>query len=318
MNERRPTAQEAFDLLKQGKDQEARDLLEEIVRRDEADAAVLETLGDVREKLGDKQGAVDAYAGAVTHLRARGELRRALGVVELMLLVDDQALPARRDGAEIRLELGDEEGCWREIAAACELLLAKRDVEAAVALCEEFSDALPQAAPALQVARWLEHVDTKACALLCAELGHALRRREKHDEALALYACALDLEPALQDVLHARASALIATGRFAEARVVVERALALNEGDLEALGLLERVAELLGDEMGVRAARERFDKYSRRPMRGDREDFERAAGGSPERPAERTSEQALWSEDTAEARAEPREDTDEDPTDLER
>src|SRR6187551_3154171 len=68
-------AAEAFDLLKQGREKEARALLEKIVEDDLADAAVLETLGDVREKLGDKSGAIDAYAGAVMHLRARRSKR---------------------------------------------------------------------------------------------------------------------------------------------------------------------------------------------------------------------------------------------------
>src|SRR5687768_727691 len=104
-------ANEAFDLLKQGRHKEARAILEKIVQDDSADAAVLETLGDVREKLGDKAGAIDAYAGAVTHLRARGETKRALGVVELMLIVDETSVLARREAAEIRLDGGDEAGC---------------------------------------------------------------------------------------------------------------------------------------------------------------------------------------------------------------
>lgn len=304
---------EAFDLLKQGRDQEARAILEGIVKSDEADAAVLETLGDVREKLGDKTGALDAYAGAVTHLRARGEPRRALGVVELMLLVDDQAFLPRRESAELRLELGDEEGCWREVAAACEVALAAKDVPRAVALCREFAEALPEAAPALHVARRLEHVDKDACARLCGDLGHALRARGKNDEALALYACALDNDPSLTDVLHARAGALIATGRFAEARVVVERALAQDEADLTALGLLERVAESLGDEAGVRQARERFDKVGGHAERDVRE-----LGPSASDDRDQTAEHPRFTEDTAEQPPAPRGDTEEDPTDLER
>src|SRR5438270_7849430 len=101
-------ASEAFDLLKAGREKEARAILEAIVRDDVADAAVLETLGDIREKLGDKQGALDAYAGAVTHLRARGDGRRALGVLELMLLVDDKNVWARVESAEARWELSDD------------------------------------------------------------------------------------------------------------------------------------------------------------------------------------------------------------------
>lgn len=315
MSDRKARTNEAFDLLKQGRDQEARAILEAIVNSDEADAAVLETLGDVREKLGDKLGALDAYAGAVTHLRARGELRRALGVVELMVLVDDTAFLPRREGAEIRFELGDAEGCWREVVAGAESALAAKDVARAVALCLDFAEALPEAAPALHIARRLEHVDKHACARLCGDLGHALRARGKNDEALALYACALDCDPALCDVLHARAGALIATGRYAEARVVIERALQQNEHDLTALGLLEKVAESLGDEAGLRAARERFDKVTRRAEHDERESPVLVPAHDDREP---TAEHPVYTEDTAEHPPAPREDTEEDPTDLER
>ena len=65
-----PRHSEAFNLLKDGKHQEALPLLEAILKDDLADAAVLETLGDVREKLGDPHGALSAYAGAVVHLHS--------------------------------------------------------------------------------------------------------------------------------------------------------------------------------------------------------------------------------------------------------
>src|SRR3990172_13161530 len=93
---------EGFERLRQGRDAEARALLEKVVKDDNADAAVLETLGDVREKLGDKAGAIDAYLGAVTHLRVRGELQRALGVLELMLIVDENSIDARLEAAAVR------------------------------------------------------------------------------------------------------------------------------------------------------------------------------------------------------------------------
>jgi tetratricopeptide (TPR) repeat protein len=312
---RNPRANEAFDLLKQGRDAEAREILEDIVARDEADAAVLETLGDVREKLGDKAGAMDAYAGAVTHLRARGEAGRAMGVLELMMLVDDTSAEPHVEAAEIRLEQGDAEACWRSLSTACELLIQGGLIVRAVELCRSYADVLPDAAPALRVARRMEFVDKKACARLCADLGHALRKRHKNDEALALYAFALDLQPSFREVLHARAGALLDTGRVAEARVVVERALALNPQDLIGIGLLERCAAAIGDEAGIRAARERFDRVSwkleKDPERGDK-----TSEAAP------TSSAEGWTDDTAEHTAEhaqgQRVDTDEDPTDLER
>jgi tetratricopeptide (TPR) repeat protein len=285
-------ASEAFDLLKAGREKEARTILETIVRDDMADAAVLETLGDVREKLGDRQGALDAYAGAVTHLRARGEGRRALGVLELMILVDEKNLWARGEGAEIRWELGDDAGCWREVVGACELLVARGETSGAAFFAKKYADALPDAGPALQVSR---SFTGPAAAALCVELGNALRRRDKHDDALALYVRALELAPQLREAHHARAGALLATGRTAEARVVVDQILALDPRDLVALSLLERIAAILGDDATVRFARDRFDRIA-----GDRDD-----------PHEHPE---AWSEDTAELR---RSDTEDDPTDLE-
>lgn len=315
MVDKKARTTEAFALLKEGKDQEARAILEELVRGDVADAAVLETLGDVREKLGDKAGALDAYSGAVTHLRFRGELRRALGVLELMMIVDDQNFSMRREAAEVRAELGDAEGCWREITAAAEVGLAHKQTRRVVVLCEDHAELLPEAAPALHVARRLEHVQRSDCVRLCMNLGAALRRRGKEDEALALFAFALDLEPSNRALLHARAGALVSTGRFAEARVVVDRLLSLDPTDLVAIRVLERVAEALGDDVGVRAARERFEKTSRTLGR-DREDM---SGHEGER--ELTSEEQdgnALTEDTSEHLAVHRADTDDDPTDLER
>ena len=263
MSDRKTRANEAFDLLKQGKDEEARLILENIVRDDAADAAVLETLGDVREKLGDKTGAMDAYASALVHLRARAEHKKALSVIELMQLVDDRAVLPHTEAADIKRELGDEQGCWSEVAIACELALAQHDVELASGLVEEYEDLLAEAPPALHIARHLEHVHREACVRMCERLGHALMRRNKLDDALALFAYALDLEPRSRELLHARAQALLNAGRFIEARVVAERALALDGADLIALGLLESAARSAGDEAGARAARERFDKMTR-------------------------------------------------------
>ena len=305
-------ASEAFDLLKQGREKEARLILEKIVHDDMADAAVLETLGDVREKLGDKAGAGDAYFGAVTHLRARGELRRALGVLELMLLVDDQSLPARLEGADIRAELEDFAGCWREVSAACDIFLSHGDVKAALALVRDHTDSLAEAGPALQVLKRLElHGAAQATnamatganglAMMCVDLGNALQRRERHDDALALFARALELGPTLREAQHARAGGLMRTGRVAESRVVVDQILALDPHDLVALSLLERIAALLGDDAAVQSARDRFEKSS--TERGGEHGAQHGVG-----------EDTPWSEDTAELRP----DTEDDPTDLER
>lgn len=287
-------ASEAFDLLKQGREKDARAILEQIVKDDSADAAVLETLGDVREKLGDKEGALDAYAGAITHLRARGELKRALGVIELMLIVHEHGVWARREGAEIKDELGDFAGCWRDVVAACEILIGRDDQRAAMRMCREFADVLPEAAPALQIARRLGPHD--GVVDLCAELGYALRRREKLDDAAALFAHAVDLAPDRPDILHARAGVLVSMGRFPEARLIVDKLLHSNARDMVALTLLERLAAATGDAVVARSARERLET-----MAGERED--------------RTDDvETPWSEDTAELRRE----TDDDPTDLER
>src|SRR5207237_5202344 len=121
-----------------------------------------------------------------------------------------------------------------------------------------------EAGPALSV---LKRVDVPtggtAAAQVCVELGNALRRRDKHDEALALYARALELAPTLRSAQHARAGALMTTGRTAEARLLVDQILALDPHDLVALSLLERIAAVQGDDATMRSARDRFDRLSR-------------------------------------------------------
>jgi tetratricopeptide (TPR) repeat protein len=202
-------ANEAFDLLKQGKHKEAKDILEEIVREDRADAAVLETLGDVREQLGDKLGALEAYSGAVTHLRTRGEHRRALGVIELMLIVDEASVSARREAADIKRELDDEAGCWREVTAGVVSALSVPDLLAAVSLCEEMADAVPDQAAAFTVCRRIKGSRLKnsrhEAARLARVFAEALRTKGKIDDARALSALATEIEPGLKDVIHARA-----------------------------------------------------------------------------------------------------------------
>lgn len=198
-------ANEAFDLLKQGKHKEARDILERIVHEDNADAAVLETLGDVREKLGDAAGALDAYGGAVTHLRARGEGKRALGVIELMLIVDETSVTARHEGADIKRELGDIEGCWREVVAGVEAAIARQDLAAAMALVEEMADIVPELPPAIAVVRRIHNLSKPEAARLARLLAESLRERGKVEDARSLSALATELEPSLKDVLYARA-----------------------------------------------------------------------------------------------------------------
>jgi tetratricopeptide (TPR) repeat protein len=294
-------AAEAFDLLKQGREKEARVLLEKIVEDDLADAAVLETLGDVREKLGDKSGAIDAYAGAVMHLRARTELRRALGVLELMLIVDDACVWARKEAASIRREQGDFASAWREVLAACDIFIRDKKPGLAMSLAREYADVLADAGPALDLVQRLvlcgeEH--RRGIVELCVHLGHALRTRDKSDDALALYARGLDIDPDSQTALHARAGALISTGRPAEARVIVERLLSLYPEDLVALTLLERCALSQGDEATAKIARQRFDGATNR-LDKDRE-------------ADETREN-VFTEDSTQEHA-----VDDDPTDVER
>ena len=200
-------ANEAFELLKKGKHAEARDILEGIVREDRADAAVLETLGDVREHLGDAPGALDAYAGAVTHLRARGEGWRALGVIELMLIVDETSLVARCEAADLKRDLGDNEGCWREVVAAVESACINHDLAAAMAIVEDMADVVPDLAAAVAVVRrvHLHEVNKHDGARLARMLAESLHERGKVEDARSLLALASELQPTLKDVMHAKA-----------------------------------------------------------------------------------------------------------------
>ncbi|MBI1945226.1 MAG: hypothetical protein HYS27_05995 [Deltaproteobacteria bacterium] len=196
-----PQVSEAFELLRQGRDAEARALLEKVVQDDNADAAVLETLGDVREKLGDKAGAIDAYLGAVTHLRVRGELQRALGVLELMLIVDENSIDARLEAAAIREEKGDAVGAWRELAAAANAAghatrttdQEARKVEPAVL---DMNGPVPNAAAALAVIDALAPRDPAAAARIARALAGSLLSRRLADDARQVEARAAALESA--------------------------------------------------------------------------------------------------------------------------
>ena len=86
--------QEAFWLLRDQRHAEARDALEGLVQDELADATIWETLGDVRDKLGDDDGAVDAWRFAAAAWLARQQVRRARSVLELVLILrpgDDEA-----------------------------------------------------------------------------------------------------------------------------------------------------------------------------------------------------------------------------------
>ena len=192
---------EAFELLRQGRDAEARALLERVVQDDNADAAVLETLGDVREKLGDPTGAIDAYLGAVTHLRVRGELQRALGVLELALIVDENSIDARCEAAAVREEKGDVAGAWRElVAAAVAAGHATRTTDEAARKVEPavlgMSTAVPNAAIALALIDGLAPRDAAAAARIARALAGSLWSRRLADDARAVEARATGLESA--------------------------------------------------------------------------------------------------------------------------
>jgi hypothetical protein len=78
---------EAFAHLRDRRFDAARAVLEGLVRDELADAVVYETLGDVCDKLGDADGAVDAWRVAVSMWLARQQVKRARGVLELLLIL---------------------------------------------------------------------------------------------------------------------------------------------------------------------------------------------------------------------------------------
>jgi Tfp pilus assembly protein PilF len=77
----------AFDHLRGKRFVEARAQLEELVREELADAVVYETLGDVCDKLGDSDAAVDAWRVAASSWLARQQVKRARSVLELLLIL---------------------------------------------------------------------------------------------------------------------------------------------------------------------------------------------------------------------------------------
>ena len=79
--------QRAFDLLREQQVAEAADILQSLVDDELADAVVWETLGDVREKIGDADAAVEAWRQSIDLYVARGMSKRAIGVLELLLIL---------------------------------------------------------------------------------------------------------------------------------------------------------------------------------------------------------------------------------------
>lgn len=79
--------QRAFDLLRDKQFEASREVLEQLVKDELADAVVFETLGDVREKLGDADGAVEAWHMAVDLFLLKANRKRARGVLELLLIL---------------------------------------------------------------------------------------------------------------------------------------------------------------------------------------------------------------------------------------
>ena len=211
---------------------------------DNADAAVLETLGDVREKLGDMSGAIDAYLGAVTHLRVRGELHRALGVLELMLIVDEHNIDARCEAASIREERGDAAGAWRELAAAA--VAAGQPTETTDESVNKLEQVVlsmdapvPSAPAALAIIDALAVRDPAAAARIARALAGSLSSRRLPDEARAVEARAASLESA-------RAAA--SDERSPLARLLEEREDAVPKPDPAAPSFSEDTAEHRRDD----------------------------------------------------------------------
>ena len=78
---------EAFAQLRDKRFAEAKGVLLQLVRDELADAVVYETLGDVCDKLGDVDGAVDAWRVASSMWLARQQVKRARGLLELLLIL---------------------------------------------------------------------------------------------------------------------------------------------------------------------------------------------------------------------------------------
>ena len=259
-----PRHAEAFALLKSGRHAEARAILEAIVQDDLADAAVLETLGDVREKLGDGSGALSAYAGAVVHLRAREEHDRALSVLELMQVLQPDNPWVRAEAADIYALRGDGATCWRELAEACAGYIAAGEVERTLDLCQKYDELLPSdLTHALQIVEVLSRArQRKAAARLATSLGHALRKKKRVVPALELYARAVALDPQCREAHHARVGGLLALGQLDDAHAAALRAADADKKDVVALTLLERVCMARQDHDGVTNARARMDEAS--------------------------------------------------------
>jgi tetratricopeptide (TPR) repeat protein len=259
-----PRHAEAFGLLKQGRHEEAKAILEAIVRDDLADAAVLETLGDVREKLGDGSGALSAYAGAVVHLRARTEHDRALNVLELMLVLQPDNAWARAESADIYALRGDGVACWRELAEASAAYIAAGEVERTLDMCQRYDALLPSdLTHALLIVEHLSRArQRRAAARMCTALGHALRKKKRVVPALELYARAVALDPQCREAHHARVGGLLALGQLDDAHAAAVRAVDTDKRDVVAITLLERVCMARSDHAGVEEARARMEEAS--------------------------------------------------------
>lgn len=255
---------EAFALLKVGKHAEALPILEGILHDDLADAVVLETLGDVREKLGDTEGALSAYAGAVVHLRTKGATDRALSVLELMQVLAPTNPWTRAEAAGAFAERGDAVSTWREIGEAASVWIESGDIEKTLDLCQRHEDLLPSdlAGPLLVVERLTRARQRRAAARLAVSLGHALRQKKRIIPALELYGRAVALDARCREAHHARVGGLLALGQLDDAHAAALRAVDADGRDIVALTLLERVCAARGDDTGVAVARRRISEAS--------------------------------------------------------
>lgn len=205
MNARAPLPlqhlQAAALLLRHGRFEQARDLLEQTLRIEPRLAEGYALLAAALRALGDIAGVERALRRAVAMEPQRIPPRLALGE-----LLTETGRHAEAE-ALLREALAASGRHPRAVVALARLLLARNRADEALALCAA-------------------HVDARPSAELLNEYGRALQALQRMDEALAAFRRATELEPANGVLEHNLAAALEAAGRHAEAAAAERRARA--------------------------------------------------------------------------------------------
>ena len=260
--------QRALEHLRRNQALEASALLDKILTQQPDEPEALQLMGVVRRMQGRADQAEALYCRSLALKPDQSQVHHNLGNLYFSQNRFDEAIAAHREALKLKPnyveahvnlglahyhkgELLAAEKCYRQaLRIQPNFLIAKQSLGAVLNDLERPKEAEIVLRQALAIGSR----DPQQVAIVEHNLGVSVSKQHRHGEALALFSSAQSKIPDMPAVDYNRATALQGIGRYEEAVVFYQRALASNPRDLAVHGDLNELLYRLGrDDLFLRS-----------------------------------------------------------------